>query len=173
MAQDYKRKIIDKRREAGKLMTADQITKCNAAIHTAAVAAGGVGFIPIPVVDAIPISAVQVTMVVALGKIFDQTITDSVAKGFIGAAASTLVGRSLAKMIPIVGWGVSAGVAAGVTEAIGWTIAVDLAKSARTEWQRKKNAEDAANAYAEAEFYKKQAQNSTECSDEEVEDFSE
>lgn len=66
MAKDYKKKIADMRLEAGKLMTEDQITKCNIAIHAAAVAAGGAGFIPIPVADAIPISAAQVTMVGAL-----------------------------------------------------------------------------------------------------------
>ena len=48
MAKDYKKKIADMRLEAGKLMTEDQITKCNIAIHAAAVAAGGAGFIPIP-----------------------------------------------------------------------------------------------------------------------------
>ena len=172
MAQDYKRKISDMRLEAGKLMTEEQIAKCNGVIHTAALAAGGVGFIPIPVADAVPISAAQVAMVVGLGKIFGQAITDSAAKGLIGAAASTLVGRSLVKLIPIVGWAASAAVAAGVTEAIGWTIAVDFAKSARTEWQRKKNAEDSAKAYAEAEYYKKKAESGTEHNDEEVEDFS-
>ena len=40
MEKDYKKKIADMRLEAGKLMTKDQIAKCNIAIHTAAVAAG-------------------------------------------------------------------------------------------------------------------------------------
>lgn len=171
MAKDYKNKISDMRLEAGKLMTKEQIAQCNVVIHTAAVAAGAAGFIPVPVADAVPISAAQVAMVVGLGKIFDQTITDSAAKGLIGAAASTLVGRSLVKMIPLVGWVASASVAAGVTEAIGWTIAVDFAKRYRTEWQRKKNAEDAAKAYSEAEYYKKQTESGFEYNDEEVEDF--
>jgi uncharacterized protein (DUF697 family) len=172
MAKDYKKKIADMRLEAGKLMTKDQIAQCNVAIHTAAVAAGAAGFIPVPVADAVPISAAQVVMVVSLGKIFDQTISDSAAKGLIGAAASTLVGRSLVKLIPVVGWVASASVAAGVTEAIGWSIAFDFAKKYRTEYQRKKNAEDAAKAYAEAEYYKKKAESGSEHNDEEVEDFS-
>lgn len=171
MAQDYKRKISDMRLEAGKLMTEEQIAKCNGVIHTASVAAGAAGIIPIPVADAVPISAAQVAMVVGLGKIFDQTVTDSAAKGLIGAAASTLVGRSLVKLIPVVGWAASASVAAGVTEAIGWMIAVDFAKSARTEWLRKKNAEDAANAYAEAEYHKKRANSAPAYTGEEVEEF--
>lgn len=172
MAKDYKKKIADMRLEAGKLMTKDQIAQSNVAIHTAAVAAGAAGFIPVPVADAVPISAAQVVMVVSLGKIFDQTISDSAAKGLIGAAASTLVGRSLVKLIPVVGWVASASVAAGVTEAIGWSIAVDFAKKYRTEYQRKKNAEDTAKAYAEAEYYKKKAESGSEHNDEEVEDFS-
>ncbi len=169
MSNEYKKIISDKRLEAGKLMTSDQMTKCNAAIHTASVAAGAAGVIPIPVADAVPISGVQVTMVLALGKIFDQKITESAAKGLIGAAASTFIGRTLVKLIPVVGWVASAGVAAGVTEAIGWTIAVDFAKAARKEWERKKNAGDAATAYAEAEYYKKAADSSNP--DEEAEDF--
>ena len=171
MSKEYKKIISDKRPEAGKLMTSDQMAKCNAAIHTASVAAGAAGAIPIPVADAIPISGVQVTMVLALGKVFDQKVTESAAKGLIGAAASTLVGRALVKFIPVVGWVASAGVAAGVTEAIGWTIAVDFANAARKEWERKKSASDAATAYAEAECYKKTAEPSA--SDEEAEDFGE
>ena len=155
MAKGYKEILKDKRLEAGKLMTESQIAKCNAAIHTASVVSGASGFIPIPVADAIPISAAQVTMVVALGKVFDQQITDSAAKGLISAAAATIIGRNLVKLIPIAGWVASAAIAAGVTEAIGWSVAVDMAKSYRKEWERKKNAKDAADAYAEAEYYKR------------------
>ncbi len=167
MSKDYKKAIKDKRLEAGKLMTEKQIAQCNAAIHTASVAAGASGGIPIPVADAIPITAAQVTMVIALGKIFDQEITSAAAKGAIAAAASTFVGRNLIKLIPIAGWIVSAGVAAGVTEAIGWTIAVDMAKNYRKEYMRKINAADAAEAWAEAEAYKQ-----NDDVDDEAEDFS-
>lgn len=158
MSKDYKKAIKNKRLEAGKLMTEKQIAQCNTAIHTASVASGASGAIPIPIADAIPISAAQVTMVIALGKIFDQEITAAAAKGAIAAAASTFVGRNLVKLIPVAGWIVSAAVAAGVTEAIGWTIAVDMAKNYRQEYERQKNAADAAEAWAEAEAYK-QAQN--------------
>ena len=72
-------------------------------------------------------------MVVSLGKVFGQKITETAAKGIISAAASTLICRRLAKMIPIVGWGISAAVAAGITEAIGWTSAVDFAKQAKND----------------------------------------
>ena len=166
---DYKKVIKDKRLEAGKLMAEDQIVKCNVVIHTAAVAAGASGAIPIPVADAIPMSAAQVTMVVALGKIFDQNITDTAAKSMLGAAAATFVGRELFKFIPVVGWITSAGIAAGVTEAVGWTLAVDFAKTYRTEYERRKSAEEAAREYAKAEAYKE----ATKHSEEAAEDFAE
>lgn len=155
MAKDYKDVIKNKRLEAGKLMTEDQILKCNMAIHVAAVASGAAGGVPIPVVDALPITATQVTMVLALGKVFDQKITESAAKGLIGAAASTFVGRNLVKMIPVAGWVVSAAVAAGVTEAIGWTIAGDFANIYRKEWERKRAEQEAADTYVEAEENKR------------------
>ena len=168
MAKDYKKIIEDKRLEAGKLMTKDQILKCNVAIHTATIAAGASGAIPIPVADAVPMSAAQMTMVIALGAIFNQKISESTAKGLLGAAASTFAGREIIKLIPIAGWIVSAATAAAITEVIGWTIAVDFAKDFRQEYERRKNAADAANAYAEAEYYKESAKRSEET----VEDFS-
>lgn len=168
---DYKKIIADKKLEAGQLMTQEQITKCNIAIHTASAASAAAGIIPIPVADAVPISAAQITMVIALGKVFDQSLTEGAAKGIIGAAASTFVGRNLVKLIPIAGWVVSAAVAAGVTEAIGWTVAIDFAKQARKEWERKKNAAEAAKAYAEVETLKKEVEESSV--DAEAEDFSE
>ena len=168
MAKDYKKIIEAKRLEAGKLMTKDQILKCNVAIHTATIAAGASGAIPIPVADAVPMSAAQITMVIALGAIFNQKISESTAKGLLGAAASTFAGREIIKLIPIAGWIASAATAAAVTEVIGWTIAVDFAKDFRQEYERRKNAADAANAYAEAEYYKESAKRSEET----VEDFS-
>ena len=134
MAKEYKDTTNKMKAEASRIMNTSQLNKCNAAIHTAAAASWAAGVIPVPVADALPISAAQIAMVVALGKIFNQKVTEAAAKGLIGAAASTFVGRSIVKLIPIVGWGISAAVAAGVTEAIGWTIAVDFAKKAKLEW---------------------------------------
>lgn len=168
---NYKNVIRDKKLEAGNLMNDDQIAKCNGIIHTASVTSGVAGIVPISVADAIPISAAQIAMVIGLGKVFDQKIEESAAKSIIAAAASTFVGRSLVKLIPVVGWGVSAAVAAGVTEAIGWTAALDFAKSYRQEYLKQQNAKEAANAYAEASYYKKE--NKYENSSEEAEDFSE
>ena len=69
---DCKTTTETKRQEAKELMTKDQIRKCNVAIHTAAIASGVIGWLPIVVVDAVPITAAQVTMVIALGKLIWQ-----------------------------------------------------------------------------------------------------
>ena len=145
MANEYKTIISDKKKEANKLMTDEQIAACNLTIHTASVAAGTAGAIPVPVADAVPISGAQVAMAIGLGKIFDQKLTDSAAKALIGAAASTFVGRNLVKLIPVAGWIASAAVADGVTEAIGWTLAVDFAKTYQVEKLNNHNSDDEAN----------------------------
>ncbi len=131
MGKDYKKILSEKKHEADDLMTSEQKNACSVAIHTASVAAGAAGAIPIPVADALPISGAQITMAIALGKIFDQQLSETAAKALIGAAGSTLVGRSLVKLIPVAGWIASAGVAAGVTEAIGWSLAVDFARKSQ------------------------------------------
>ena len=143
-----KKVIFDKKNEAKSLMTEKQFSDCNIAIPTAAAAAAAVGAIPIPVVDAAPISAAQLTMVFALGKIFGQKLTESAAKGIIGSVASTIIGRSVVKLIPFLGWIASAAVAAGVTEAMGWTIAVDFAKKKnnKEDTEEKNQEEDAVSA---------------------------
>lgn len=168
---DYKRVIKDKKIEAGNIMNDSQMVKCSGIIHSASVASGVAGAVPISIADAIPISAAQVTMVIALGKVFGQKIEEAGAKSMIAAAASTFVGRQLVKLIPFVGWGISAVVAAGITEAIGWTVALDFAKSYREEYFRKQNAQEAADAYAKARYYKKR--NKYGDSSEEADDFSE
>lgn len=170
MAEKYMKVIADKIIQAERLMNKSQITKCNIAIHTATAASAAAGVIPIPLADAIPITAAQVTMVIALGKIFDVKLTESAAKGLIGAAASTFVGRNLVKLIPFVGWVVSSAVAAGVTEAIGWTIAVDFAKDAKTRWKEKYNSTEKtyqkySNFEAQTEGFANE-ENSTENSEE-------
>ena len=66
-----------------------------------------------------------------------KKLTDSTVKALIGTAASTFAGRNLIKLVPFIGWATSAVVAAGVTEAIGWTIAVDFAKSHQKRCENK------------------------------------
>lgn len=128
MDKDYKKVLKEKKIEAERIMTPTQVKSCHKIIHTAALASFGGGVIPIPVADAIPITAAQLTMVGALGNVFGVKISEAAAKALIGTAAATMFGRSIMKAIPVVGWGISGMVAAGVTEAIGWSIAVDFAR---------------------------------------------
>lgn len=108
--------------------------KCAAAIHTATIAAGAAGAIPIPVADTIPISTAQVTMIVALGKIFDLTISQSVAKSIVSVSLAQTAGRavvsSVFKTIPgigtLVGGAISSATAIAITESIGWLVADDF-----------------------------------------------
>lgn len=108
--------------------------KCKTVIHTASVAAGAAGGIPIPMSDTVPITTAQILMVVKLGKVFDLTVTDSIAKSIISLTLVQQAGRALAanilKCIPgggqVVGAIMSASVAAGFTETLGWMVADDF-----------------------------------------------
>ena len=104
--------------------------KCHAIIHGASVAAGAAGAIPIPFADIIPISAIQIGMVIALGKVFGYQISKSAAKGIIAAGAGAAVGktvfRNLVKVVPKAGMVAGAAIAASATEALGWLIADDF-----------------------------------------------
>jgi len=137
MSKEAKIAKEKKQQEAKRIMNEEHFIKCNAIIHTAAAAAGVAGAIPIPMADAIPISTAQITMAMGLGKVFDQSVTEAAAKSLITAATSTIVGRTAVKFIPIVGWGISAAVAITVTEAVGWSLAVDFAKSAKKKYDEK------------------------------------
>ena len=145
---DYKKTSKNARLEAGKLMTSRQVKACNGIIHTASAACGACGAIPIPIADAIPMTAAQITMVISLGKVFEIKVTESVAKTILAGVAAPLVGRAAAgaalKFIPVAGWIASAAVAAGVTEAIGWVIANDFARQFKTNYfeEQKKQSDE-------------------------------
>lgn len=163
MDNAYKKVISDKKGQAKRIMNGDRLKKCNIAIHTSSAAAAAAAAVPIPVADAIPITASQITMVITLGKIFDTAITESIAKSMVSAAASTFVGRSLVKMIPVLGWGISAGVAASVTEAIGWTVAVDFAQKEAKQYTEHNDTENNASDDADEKYdYKSKIDSLTE-----------
>ncbi len=61
--EDLRRIKVERKRaaaEAKKLMTSKQFLKCGIIIHTASAAVAAAGMIPIPVADAVPISAAQI-----------------------------------------------------------------------------------------------------------------
>lgn len=100
--------------------------KCHAIIHAAATTAGvaGAGLAQIPFADAIPITAIQVGMIISLGQVFDVDLDESAAKALIGGFATSVIGRNVAGAlvgwVPGIGNAIKAGTAGALTEAIGW-----------------------------------------------------
>lgn len=115
--------------------------KCHTAIHSAATAAGAAGAIPIPMSDAVPITATQITMIIALGKVFGVSLSGSVAKSIAGVAVTQHAGRAIAsnilKAIPgvnaTIGSIVGASTAVALTETLGWLVADDFFRMANGE----------------------------------------
>lgn len=113
-------------------MTKEQQKKCHTIIHASSVLCGavGAGLAQLPMADAVPISAVQIAMIVALGKVFDRSIEEGAAKGMLMSQLATMTGRAVSSTlvgwIPVLGNLINAGTASGITETIGWAIAKDL-----------------------------------------------
>lgn len=106
--------------------------KCHVAIHSATAASAGA--LPIPMSDAIPISAAQIGMIIALGKVFGITLSQSAAKSVMAVGLAQQAGRAVVsniiKIIPgagsLVGGAIGATTAAALTEALGWLVADDF-----------------------------------------------
>lgn len=103
--------------------------ECHAIIHSAATLAGGVGtgLAQIPLADNAAIAPIQVSMIIALGKVFGLRITEGIANGVIASCAATIAGRGVTQVlwgwIPVLGNAINTATAAGLTEAIGWVAA--------------------------------------------------
>lgn len=113
-------------------MTLLQKKKCHSIIHTASIAAAGVGagLAQIPGGDNAVITPIQLAMTISLGKVFDKSLTESTALAAIGSVAGATVGRTVSQLlvgwIPGVGNAINAGTAAAVTESLGWLIAEEF-----------------------------------------------
>ena len=102
--------------------------KCNIIIHSATGASAVAGLIPIPMSDAIPITAAQIGMIIKIGDLFDISLSEAAAKSIAGVALTQQAGRSVAsgllKMIPgvgtLIGGIISGSTAAALTEFLGW-----------------------------------------------------
>lgn len=122
-------------------MPKDLEKKCHIAIHAATTAAAAAGALPIPMADAIPITAAQIAMVVRLGKIFGISLSESTTKSILGVGITQSAGRTLAanliKAVPgagtVIGGVISASTAAALTEALGWIIADDFYRVSKGE----------------------------------------
>ena len=118
-------------------MTSSQRSKCHAIIHSASASAGavGAGLAQIPCSDNAVITPIQLTMTIALGKIFGIELTESSARAAVASAAAAMVGRTASQLllgwIPIAGNIINACTAASITETVGWIIAKEFAKEVR------------------------------------------
>ena len=114
----------------------EQHKRCAAIIHGASVAAGAAaaGAI-IPGSDSVAIAPVQVGMITALADEFDVHWTDAAVRSTLYASLGTIVGRGGANLVlrwvPVYGNLIRAGVAASVTEALGWAVVKKLRTDGR------------------------------------------
>ena len=110
-------------------MTEKERKSCHHIIHTNSVAAAGIaaGLAQLPSADIAPLMALEIEMVIALGQVFDISLTKSAAKGVIASVAGATTGRAVSQWLVgwIPGWGnaINASTAAGVVEALGWAAA--------------------------------------------------
>lgn len=115
--------------------------KCQLIIHSATGASAVAGFIPIPMSDAIPITAAQIGMVIKLGKVFEISLSEAAAKSIIGVSLTQQAGRTFAtgilKAFPgvgtIIGGLISGSTAAALTEFLGWVVADDFYRMSQGE----------------------------------------
>ncbi|GCA63386.1 protein of unknown function DUF697 [Kipferlia bialata] len=95
-----------------------------ATVLTAATAAGAVGAIPIPFLDAFLIAPTQVGMLAAIGGIYQVQFSKAAMTSVIACLTTTLGGRmaasELLKLIPVVGSAVCAGTGFVITAATGF-----------------------------------------------------
>ena len=115
--------------------------KCSIIIHSATGASTVAGLIPIPMSDAIPITAAQIGMIIKIGDLFDISLSEAAAKSIAGVALTQQAGRSVAsgflKMIPgvgtLIGGMISGATAAVLTEFLGWVVADDFFRMSQGE----------------------------------------
>lgn len=97
------------------------------AIVSGASASAVIALTPLPVIDFIPLVAVQTTMVLSIARIYDHKITLERAKELVAAFGLGLLGRTLfqqlSKLVGVPGWILSAAIAASTTVVMGYAAA--------------------------------------------------
>jgi uncharacterized protein (DUF697 family) len=139
-------------------LTKDEKIKSNAIIHSASVATGAMGVIPIGPADTLMITPTQIGMIVSLGAVFNIRVSENLAKSILGGLALSVAGRTVAatilNFIPVVGWAIKGGTAAALTEAIGWTAVAHFhdIKEKHSKFAGKKEGYTEASAEYEKKF---------------------
>lgn len=118
-------------------MTSEQKAKCHAIIHAASVSTAGVGagLAQLPGSDNAVITPIQLTMTIALGKVFDISLSESAALAALGSVTASTIGRTVSQVligwIPGVGNAINAATAAALTESMGWLLAEQFDKDSQ------------------------------------------
>ncbi|WP_373770794.1 GTPase [Weissella soli] len=112
-----------------------------AIIHTATIAAAGVGASPVPFADEVVIVPAQVGMITALYKLYGKEINAGFARGMSSATMATTFAHltlgNFMKILPgvgtITGGIINASFAATVTETMVWKLVERLEKGAEVQ----------------------------------------
>lgn len=118
-------------------MTKKQIGLCNGIIHSASLAAAGIGagLAQVPGSDNMVITPIQLTMAVSLGRVFEINLDQSAAKSAVASAAAATVGRTASQVLmgwmPGIGNIINAATAGSLTEAIGWIMVKEFEKQSK------------------------------------------
>lgn len=102
--------------------------KCNIIIHSASAACGGVGtgLAQIPLSDTAVITPIQIGMIISLAAVFGLKITREFANSLLTGFGASIAGRAVSQVlvgwIPGLGNAINTATAAGITEAIGWSV---------------------------------------------------
>lgn len=94
------------------------------AIRRATVAAVLVALLPLPVVDLVPLSLIQASMVLTLARIYEQEVSAARAGEMLATLGGGLAARALfeqlARAVPLAGWALAASIAGSATLAMGY-----------------------------------------------------
>lgn len=118
--------------------------KCHAIIHSAAVAAGGIGagLAQIPGGDIIPITGIQITMIISLGGVFDKELSKDQASNILKALGTGMVGKGIARqlvgLVPFWGNALKSGTAFTLTETLGWDVVRKFEEEEKEKERREK-----------------------------------
>ncbi|OZB62247.1 MAG: hypothetical protein B7X31_10015 [Thiomonas sp. 13-66-29] len=102
-------------------------TGIHAIIHSASVAAGGVGagLAQIPGSDAPVLTTIQSGMILAIAHHYGHSLTKAAAVDMVMTFAATMAGRGLSQVLigwlPGIGNAINAATASALTEAVGWS----------------------------------------------------
>ncbi|MGM9999108.1 MAG: GTPase [Candidatus Bruticola sp.] len=95
------------------------------AIRRAAVVSCAVALTPLPIVSFVPLTAIQVTLVLTIARIYDKKMSYARASELLATLGVGLLGRTIAGQLSQLGgppgWAVSASIAAACTVVIGYS----------------------------------------------------